>query len=451
MYKIENERLRQYKLNIKKISDTCEKHSKESYKEFINTYRDILLQRFPNDVEKVDNMLKDFSDDSGMCDPSMITLSSLSSEPVLCTFDEAVSNLKTTYQEDYSEPEEKHYIVPNSDMNSLFDEPKKKKRGRPSKKEQTMREKMLILEDFVLIRLNGNSEMRDILTKFLNTDAGKKYTPDQWKAQLENMIDNGVTIDRMLDGVRKSYMSGYRALYIKPQFEHDMADKVSMIQEYVDSIGAPDDRLQEFLNLYVFETTKGKSYTKNQFRGALNRLSAVCSSYEDKVISVQRSYENSYSALAYETSIQKTVDMDKKHEIIKSFINDGYYYLVDGLSDSLIQYVDNTSVGSLMSAEDFSIILENLRQFCFDDDDKVSKVRVAIQGNKSVFASEDYSETKKLRNAHESRSEHAKSLDRSRKQRVIEYAKRNPNDMRVSGLCLNVTYTEQKASRPNYL
>ncbi len=450
--KVDNTLLRQYKLNVDKISTECIKSGKDYYVEFIDTYRDILMKKFPDDMDKINDILKDFIDDTGMCNPSILMLSNLIS---LSSFDEAKDCLNSTINIQNIPNMNKQYVVPEKtqDCLRLFDQPKKK-RGRPSKKEANRKEKLLILEDFILMRGRGNAELKELLIKFLDTDAGRKYSPDQWKSQLDNLADCGITEERMIDGVTRSYMSGYKTLYLKPQFENDMSAKIKIIEDYVSSEKAPDDRLSDYLKQYVFETTKGKSYTKNQFRLALEKLSDVCASYEDKVASVRRSYENAYSALAYESQAQKSIDMDKKHELIHSFIADGYYYLVDGLNDVLYQYVDSTTAGSSMSASEFSVILENLRQFCFDDEDKVSRVRVAIQGNKNVFATEDFYETKKLRQAHESRSERAKSLDRSRKQRVIEYSRRNPNDIRVAEIISEVGTIYQmntKSTRPNYL
>jgi hypothetical protein len=126
-----------------------------------------------------------------------------------------------------------------------------------------------------------------------------------------------------------------------------------------------------------------------------------------------------------------SVDEDKKIEKIRSFIKTGYYQLCDGLEDALISYVKETDVGRKMSYSAFCNILDNLRLYCLDDIDKVGKVKLAIQNNSSKFATEDYDETRRLRNKLETRESKAQSLDRSRQQKVIMAKMKNPNDPRL--------------------
>ena len=205
--------------------------------------------------------------------------------------------------------------------------------------------------------------------------------------------------------------------------------------------------------MYIFETQKGKSFSKNQLNAALKKLTSLCVSYDEKVDSVLNSHEHGYSALAYPKD-QDEVDIDKKKKMVEDFIDDGYYYLVDNLSDTLIMFVTETQAGKSMSCAELSVALSNLREFCFDDNDKVSKVRAAIQFNRNYFASEDFAESKKLTSTHESRKEKADKLDRSRKQRVIEYATRHSDDPRVSFIIpedFSKKHINQSTAKPAYL
>jgi anaerobic ribonucleoside-triphosphate reductase len=88
----------------------------------------------------------------------------------------------------------------------------------------------------------------------------------------------------------------------------------------------------------------------------------------------------------------------------------------------------------------FKIALDNLRLLCFNDDEKVSRVRLAIQNNSSRFATEDYSETQRLKAKCVTRTKKADELDRARKQKVIEYKRRHMNDDRVKDVIIP-TYT----------
>jgi hypothetical protein len=193
----------------------------------------------------------------------------------------------------------------------------------------------------------------------------------------------------------------------------------------------------------VTEVPKGKSSTINQFILMLENLSDICKTTEEKINSVKLSYTNSYSALAYRTS--KTtkaedtcVDMEVKETIIMNFITQGYYQLCDGLETYLNEYVHNTTAGRSMTSTAFSIALDNLRLYCLDDDDKVAKVKSAIQSNSNKFATEDFEETRKIKAKFETRESMASSFDRSRKMRVEAEKRKNPNNPRLKNVVLTV-------------
>ena len=168
-------------------------------------------------------------------------------------------------------------------------------------------------------------------------------------------------------------------------------------------------------------------------------LNDICKTTEDKINSVKLSYTNSYSALAYVSASKNSdtdtcVDMDAKEVIIVNFITQGYYQLCDGLEQSLYEYIHETSSGRSMTATSFTNALDNLRLFCLEDTDKVSKVKAAIQNNSNKLATEDFEETRKLKARFETRQSMADSFDRSRKARVEMQKRKNPNDPRLKNI-----------------
>jgi len=237
----------------------------------------------------------------------------------------------------------------------------------------------------------------------------------------------------MIEGVNISYMNNYRQLYLIDKTEKDIDLKLSEIDEYVTEQADGNDELRDLLCSYITDVPSAKSCSIKQFKMKLRDLSNLCKTTDEKIASVGRSYQNSYAALAYKSKSDEDVpvDIDRKLDKVHEFIKEGFYHLCDGLEDALILYVTETPVGRKMTFAKFCVALDGLRVFCFDDRDKVIKVKQAIQNNADYFAREDFLESKKLAERLESRSGKADSLDRSRKQKVMMEKLKNPNDKRL--------------------
>ena len=432
-----------YAVNMEKVTEMCSDCDDEVYENFMNSYGSILRERFPADVERIDTYIDTMcqwhqAKNIQVC-LSVKQLSDLllsESTVDIATALGVIEKCRKPKKSAKKEFIEKKQTPKKSGV--LFDVAKPK--TRQTKKNEWDVEKQTMTTDFVYMRLKGDEEILQAIKQFLATNIGRGYNPDQWKQQLENLYDYGITRDRMLQGIRKSYMNGYRSLYPVDNSEVDMRRKMKLIDKYVQEEGEGNEELKEILTNYIFEVPKGKSFSENQFRLALENLSDICNTTEEKLASVKVSYANSYSALAYKSSSATVsecpVDVDEKHHRVDKFIADGYYYLVAGLSEALHSYVDNTTAGKCMSVNDFDLALNNLRLFCLSDDEKVSRVLNAIQHNYLYFATEDYNETRALKSKLETRDSKATSLDHSRKSRVLSEKIKNPNDPRLKDVQL---------------
>lgn len=441
-----------YKVCVSYITKLCEESDYSSYSNFLESYGAILKQKFPEDTLTIDEYLNTLSTwhqnkNIEVC----ITLNELAQ--LMCSEtnenNSIVSMLKDIRKNKVKKSPEYTFINKDklmdskqpSKQNSLFEQPKQKRMSTRAKKEAWDKAKREMTHNFVYMRLGGNEELFDLLNKFLDTDNGRSYTPQQWEQQLDNLYENGRTIDRMISGVKTSYMNNYRSLYLVDKSEVDIKLKLAEIDKYVTENADNNAELKELLELYVTEVPKGKSYTAKQFRLALSNLSMFCKTTEEKINSVKTSYTNSYAALAYPnnfanntTKTTTEVDMDKKLEHITNFISTGYYYLCDGLEDALRSYVQTTDVGKSMPESTFKIMLNNLRIFCLDDADKVSKVNMAIQNNSNKFATEDFEETRQIKSRLQTRESVAQHLDRSRKLAVIKEKQKNPTNSRLANV-----------------
>ena len=437
-----------YTVCTKKICDLCESSDETQYANFLESYSFILKQKYPNDCTKIDDYIQSLSDFHANKDMEIkITVNELAK--LICGGSDGASLAdvlnsvrkdsgtvrnyrKTSYIENTPKQE------PVSQPISLIQPPKRQ--SRRSKKNEWDEAKRQMVCEFVYYHARGNSELQEILNQFLDTDNGRSYNPTQWQQQLDNLYNHGRTIQRMIDGVRNSYMNNYKTLFIVDKSEVDIDAKITEAQVFVRDYAENNQELLEYLVKYITEVPRGKSYKIGQFRLALKDLAAICPTVEQKISSVKRSYTYSYASLAYSgnqvSNTAMVVDIDAKMAAVDSFIANGYYQLCDGLGDALKSYIENTDTGKSCTLNEFSIMLNNLRLFCVDDADKVIRVQMATKNNYNKFATEDYAETARFRERHETRESIADGIDRSRKARVMQHKRRHPDDPRLVDIIL---------------
>lgn len=428
-----------YCVNMPVVTDLCEQSDYDSYKNFLDSYSFVLKNTFPNQVcvidEYLDAMLTWHRSKSVSIRVTLNDLAQiLETHGDNCNLSDLLSEITNNPKLNVAEPKSKKEPQKKK-VDKLFGE--EKKRSTRAKKNEWLITKQEMSKEFVFMKANANLDLLNALCDFLGTKNGMGYTPVQWQSQLDNLYKYGRTVERMIEGVRTSFMNNYRCLYIVDKSEVDIDKKLSEIDSYVKENADNSEELKKWLCLYVTEVPKGKSSTITQFKLMLDNLSDICKTVESKIKSVKLSYTNSYSALAYRSASSQAdqeVDMEEKKVIVHKFIVDGYYQLCDNLESSLLNYVQNTKYGKSMKAEDFKIVLNNLRLYCLDDIEKVDKVMSAIQSNKSVLATEDFDETRKLKARYETRETMATSMDRSRKLRVEQAKLKNPNDPRLKDI-----------------
>lgn len=444
-----------YKVCVQYITKLCEKSDYNSYANFLDSYGMILKQKFPDDETTIDEYLTSLATwhknkDIEVC----ITLnevaqliSSGSSDNHISIIDMLTDirnknkSIKKFPEKAFKQTSPNIEPTKKQDVNNsgLFANVKPKRKSKKAKLEEWYTEKKNITQNFMYMKLGGNDELQELLYKFLETDNGMSYTPPQWEQQLDNMFVHGRTVDRMISGVKNSYMNNYRTLYIVDKSEVDIDEKFSAIDDYVSEQCDNNKELKDLLYSYVTDVSKGKSCTIRQFNMLLENLSNICVTTEEKIKSVKTSYANSYSALAYprqsyntnNQSNEEAIDIEEKIKCVKDFIHNGYYYLCDGLEEALLQYVESTSYGRSVDVKTFYIMLDSLRLFCLNDIEKVAKVKLAIQNNYSKFATEDFAETKRLKDSLRTREDVAKHNDRSRKLAVIKEKQRHPNNPKI--------------------
>lgn len=435
-----------YSVNMAKVTELCENSDYDTYKNFIESYGSALKQRFPADEIKIDNYLDSLIQwhevkDTQVC----LTMKQISDillyEDAPDTITEVIElvskQTKRVVPKVIKSPVSEPSITSDG---SLFADIAPKKKPRLTRSMQAQEDKRQMAVDFVVHNYSGNEEIIDAINEYLDTPEGKKFTPDQWRKQLNNMYTYGITPERILEGINLSCANGWKSLYPKANGEADMRKKMELIDDYVSKECNNDSEIKDVLYAYLFEVPKAKSFSANQFKYALDDLSEICTTNEAKLQSIKMAYKRGWSALAYADSTvsasDAVVDMEPKHAAVNDFIKAGYYYLVDGLQDVLHKYVDTTANGRSMSLDAFKIVLENLRLYCLNDSEKISKVKLAIQNNYKYFATEDYAETRRLATKSEDRESAARSADHFRMTAVYAEMCKNPNNPKLRGVKL---------------
>lgn len=426
-----------YSINVEHVTQLCEQSPFDIYQNFLESYRILLCQKFPLEQGRINSYIENL--EQWYYNKNI---------EIVVTFNQLAQLMRDNNSENYTLDSLLQSFQTISDKRSyehktktsknktntgaLLEKPKRK--SKQALKNEWDKEKRSMNQDFVMYKAKNSEELLQILNDFLNTDNGRSYTPAQWGQQLDYLFKHARTVERMIEGVKISYMNNYRSIYIADKYEVDIDAKLAEIESYVRDEGEDSEELRQYLVDYVLETPKGKSYTIKQFKMALKTLSKYCTTLKDKIRSVETSYANSYAALAYPPSSNNSsqsdieVDMKEKEILVSEFITKGYYQLVPELRDLLLQYIKTVPAGKSMTKELFALNLDNLRLFCFLDDSKIQKVKMAILNNYSKFATEDFEESKRLKSRFETRESHADDLDRNRKQNVLDAKRKNPNN-----------------------
>ena len=292
-----------YMVNIPNVTDLCENADKDSYQNFLDSYRSLLKQKFPEDDTKIDDYLNELmtwheNKNLEVCVKlndlaSLIYRTSEDNKPitdVLESVRKTNKKLKASPEKSYIDksgadvlnPKQKKSVSDDGQTELFSTKPKRK--SKKAIRAEWDADKRAMNTDFVYIRIGGNEKLLELLNKFLDTDNGQSYTPNQWEEQLETLYTYGRTPERMIEGVRISYMNNYRQLYIVDKSEVDMDKKLNAIDKYVEEFADNNDELRSLLCSYVTEVPKGKSFTESQFKLQLKTLTSLCKTTEDKII-----------------------------------------------------------------------------------------------------------------------------------------------------------------------
>ena len=380
-----------YIVNMPHITELCEKSDKSSYENFLDSYRSLLKQKFPEDGAKIDNCLDELltwhqNKDVSVCVKlneiaSLIYARAENNESITDVLKvvqkenkKVAHNPEKTYIEKYI-PQEVKNVDAETNQIKLFKEPKRK--SKKAQQNEWDSDKRAMNTSFIYMKLGGNEELADLLDKFLDTANGRSYTPDQWQNQLDNLYKYGRTPKRMIEGVKYSFMNNYRALYLVDKSEVDIDEKLNEVERYVKANAEDDQELKELLYSYVTEVPKGKVFTLKQFQMQLKTLDSLCPTTEEKIESVSISYMRSYPALAYAKQETDTSDIQaEKISVIEKYVKDKAENNEE-LKGLLCSYIEEVPNGKNFTINQLKLQLKNLDKMCKTVADKIASVEMS--------------------------------------------------------------------------
>lgn len=468
-----------YQVNMTHITNLCEKSDFNSYTNFIASYKQILIQKFPDDSKKIetyfDRFLSWHENKHAIVQVDMLTLSQLlcrlaspgsvpESENFLTNIANLINPSEVSSVVNEINPIQNNIVDPcniptnNTKSNKNPITPENYPSLFPPVKPVSTKSKKVLFEEHLdtkrkmnaeFCALYGNDALLDMLNKFLETKHGESFYPGQWKTQLEDLKTLGETPDRMFESVRNSYKSNYRFLIYEDKNATLFKDKLAVIDTFISTNGENNVELRQLLIDYIKDVTKGQQASSNQLKRLLEELKRICVTVPQMIESVGESYTHSWAALAYKdrhssnnnnsdylsmSTLSKEECTQQKVQLIENFIDKNYYHLHNEVKEMLLKYINSVPSGINMSPEMFQANLELLRLYCLSEDRLKESLLTATVKNLDVLCKEDFAESRQIASKHMSRDSLAESYARTRHQHVLTYQSKHPNDPRLKNL-----------------
>ena len=456
-----------YIVNMTNITKLCESNSHSVYVNFINSYRDIIIKRFPNDKQTVNDCLNKLIESHKEQSQEFLlnnkTLSSLLYYLSTDNTEKLIDLIKRLNEVDILNDNETTLKKPNKIQRKntlkgsvLKDICTPKTKAKAVSKQESynnlVEKKKSLNANFVFTKGDNNEELLTVLNDFLETDFGRTCSLKQWEYQLNSLEKHCEVAEFMLESVINSFKCNYRSLsFENNNYPKHYKAKKELIQEYVENIYKSNNQetsditstdLYKYLVLYIREVERGKTCTVSQFDAMLDVLYDCCKTVEANVQSVKQSYAGGYKVLAFKdnynnnnTEAKVEIDMDKKKQHIEDYCAEAYYYLYPEIKTELLNYLYNTDTGKYSSYETF---VEVIRGFDYYSDaseiDKVINIKRAIAGNYKEICKEDYSLTKQLKNRCTTYRENSEYANRLRRQDCEHAFFTNPEDERLKDM-----------------
>lgn len=462
-----------YRVDMGAVLDICMKQGTSVYNDFMLSYKNILLLKFPEDDKDIntyfDTMLDwhklntttyniDFRTITTIVD--MINNSQISNDTSFNSVLSMVNNgsfnpgyvaiPKTSTTSNsmgaLSAPtvcEPPKSTAPGKfKATELFKPVKSKKESKQARLNRERAEMDAMTNEFVLTYGDNNQELLELLNSYLDFRVNSFITPSQWAANLRIFRQVNKSVPEMISGATTALAAGYRKLAYENK--KDVAinlhkkERENMVLQFVSEHGDGSKELESILLKYADEVATRKDTSPNQFSVLLKNLHRLCPTLEQKIESVTNAYASNWSALAYAnrfststtTSDNVIVDESEKLSFVDKFFSDGFYYLTPEIKDLLIQYIRDTKSGRGMTSGKFKLALDFLRLHKPLETHAITAIKEAILKDTDYLCREDFNDTKQAKQAYQSLENRARNMDRNRKQKAHRYYVEHPDDPR---------------------
>ena len=332
--------------------------------------------------------------------------------------------------------------------------PKPKKRKTKEKKEAEKNKMidicMKMTSDFVNTYYEGDEELLTVLNKFLMFKFEKPFTVDRWDTQLNILRKVKYELTELISKVEASYTSGYAMV------GYDAAERIAKdknatmrtksiaraVDEFLNKDGNKcSDKLaeavKEYCNDFIATQTELKA---SQVSAILHTLDDY--SEEEQIKLIKAAYSHGWKSFVFNnnnnygnnTVNKAPTDMKEKEKLIDKFIYDNYLFLWDGLKSLLLDYIQNTSNGSSMTAKTFESKLNSFALHCVTSGSAITSLKDAVANNYPNLCREDFDDTKKANEVFGGLEKRKIAMLNSRKLDCSNAYKNNKNDSRFNGV-----------------
>lgn len=451
---------------------------KEVYEEFLAAYKGLLILKFPEDKESIEEYFIDILNSASNLEGidklmKTILISNMSVEkgtrfaPVL----EAITTdgcIPTVIQEPVTKSNttrKKGSGKKPADL-GIKSKPVKTTRKTPEEKlrqrNENIQKLQLLAANYVAMKVGNDAECLQLLNSYI-TDVlfyeektVNPMSPNSFQTLLKE-LDAFKTLEDKLEAIRTSIGHRYRGFcYVDKEklsqkyFKQEQVELIHKhLESFIEKYCSSNEDLSDLLRDYVDEVFIPTGKSSRQFKLFLKKLEDANLSTENLYTVVSETYVNGWKRWSFEfpdhftanlLNVESrklstpTVDMVEKEASVDTFFKEHYLYQNPEIKELLLQYIHETPNGQSMTVKEFVNKINYVIAHRYRIKDIVSCIKDAIALNLDNLCPVDFAIDKEIKQIHGSFEECLRIMDRERRRQCESERRRNPNDTRFKDM-----------------
>lgn len=480
-----------YKIDMIGLLTYFQNCEKEIYEEFLAAYKGLLILKFPDDKESIEEYFVDIlnlyleKNPEGIDElMKTILISNMDVEkgtrfkPVLDAIttngyipvmesNSTTPKVKRTEESELSvKTKPKKGLGKNPASLGITPKPIRSTRKTPEEKllqrNENIQKLQLIASNYVAMKVGNDPECLQLLNSYI-TDVlfyeektVNPMSPNSFQTLLKE-LDMFKTLDDKLDAIRTSIGHRYRGFCYTDKetlnqkyFKQEQAELIQQqVEEFITKHCSTNEDLSGILRDYVAEVFIPTGKSARQFKLFLKKLEDARLSIENMYVVVSETYMNGWKRWSFEfpdhftsnlltsdarTASNPKVDMSEKESAIDTFFREHYLYQNPEIKELLLQYIHETKHGQSMSVRDFINKMDYVIMHRYLVTDVINCIRHAVSTDADCLCPTDFNIDKEIKQVHGSFEECLKVMDRERRRQCEVARKKHPDDIRFEGM-----------------